>query len=100
MHGMHSDPLRAVTDDDPEPIADQLLGRSVCNRRISRFLAEGVTRGEAIYSVAIHVMLYDHLCIHQTFPCSRTAMAGATKKLLELADLVKVLEGRGGYENS
>ncbi len=44
------------------------------------------------HSVAIHLMHYNFVRIHQTLHCTPAMSAGVTAKLWELTDLVKVLE--------
>jgi hypothetical protein len=42
--------------------------------------------------VALHMMYYNFVHIHQTLRCSPAMAAAVTTKLWELADAVKVLE--------
>lgn len=44
------------------------------------------------YSVAIHMMHYNFVRIHQTLRCTPAMAAGVSTKLWELADMVNVLE--------
>ena len=51
------------------------------------------------HSVAIHTMHYNFVRIHQTLRCSPAMAAGVTRKLWELADMVKVLEDWEAAQN-
>jgi hypothetical protein len=44
------------------------------------------------HGIAIYMMHYNFVRIHQTLRCSPAMAAGVTKQLWELTDMVKVLE--------
>ncbi len=63
------------------------------NRRFTR-LTNGFSKKAEnhAHSVAIHMMHYTFVRIHQTLRCTPAMAAGVSTKLWELADMVKVLE--------
>jgi hypothetical protein len=63
------------------------------NRRFTR-LTNGFSKkaGNHAHSVAIYMIHYNFVRIHQTLCCTPAMAAGVTIKLWELAELVKVLE--------
>ena len=63
------------------------------NRRFTRLTNAFSKKAENhAHSVAIHLMHYNFVRIHQTLRCSPAMAAGVTTTLWELADMVKVLE--------
>ena len=82
---------------DPKHISTSYVERAnlttrMGNRRFTR-LTNAFSKAEnQAHPVAIHVMLYNLVRIHQTLRCSPTTAAGVSVKFWELADMVKVLE--------
>ncbi len=63
------------------------------NRRFTRLTNAFSKKAENhAHSVAIHLMHYNFVRIHQTLRCTPAMAAGVTAKLWELADMVEVLE--------
>jgi hypothetical protein len=71
-------PLRRVENANaPLHAANQASSKKVENRA---------------HAVALHVMYYNFVRIHQTLKISPAMTAGVTDKLWEMSDMVKVLE--------
>jgi len=63
------------------------------SRRFTRLTNAFSKKGENhAHSVAIHLMHYNFVRIHQTLRCTPAMAAGVSKTLWELTDMVKVLE--------
>ena len=83
---------------DPAHISTSYIERSnltmrMGNRRFTRLTNAFSKKAENhAHMVALHMMYYNFVRIHQTLRCTPAMAAGVTKKLWELTDLVKVLE--------
>ena len=83
---------------DPAHISTSYVERAnlttrMGNRRFTRLTNAFSKKAENhAHSVAIHLMHYNFVRIHQTLRCTPAMAAGVTTKLWELADMVAVLE--------
>ncbi len=83
---------------DPAHISTSFAERSnltmrMGNRRFTRLTNAFSKKAENhAHMVALHMMYYNFVRIHQTLRCTPAMAAGVTTKLWELADMVKVLE--------
>jgi len=84
---------------DPAHVSTAYIERSnltmrMGNRRFTRLTNAFSKKAENhAHMVALHMMYYNFVRIHQTIKCSPAMAAGVTTKLWELSDMVKVLEG-------
>jgi IS1 family transposase len=83
---------------DPEHVSTSYVERAnltlrMGSRRFTR-LTNAFSKKAAnhAHSVAIHMMHYNFVRIHQTLRCTPAMAAGISKTLWELSDMVKVLE--------
>jgi len=83
---------------DPAHISTSYVERSnltmrMGNRRFTRLTNAFSKKAENhAHMVALHMMYYNFVRIHQTIKCSPAMAAGVTTKLWEVADVVTVLE--------
>ncbi|MEO8715005.1 MAG: IS1 family transposase [Acetobacteraceae bacterium] len=83
---------------DPAHISTSYAERSnltmrMGNRRFTRLTNAFSKKAENhAHMVALHMMYYNFVRIHQTLRCTPAMAAGVTTKLWELADMVRVLE--------
>jgi len=83
---------------DPAHISTSYVERSnltmrMGNRRFTRLTNAFSKKAENhAHMVALHMMYYNFVRIHQTIKCSPAMAAGVTTKLWEVADVVRMLE--------